>query len=161
MLFRSLEDFEGTILTVSHDRYFINKVATKVIELSPEGATEYIGNYDDYLEKKRLMEAGEDEAALSGITRTQQDKEKRRQRLAKESARALEQRLKKAEEDIASAEQAISALEDQMTLPEIYSNPSESARVAREHREAQQRLDELYELWEELSEAVAETEQGH
>ena len=154
----ALEDFEGTILTVSHDRYFINKVATKVIELSPEGATEYIGNYDDYLEKKRLMEAGEDEAISGGLTRTQQDKEKRRQRLARESAKALEQRLKKTEEDIAATEQAVSALEDQMTLPEIYSNPAESARVAREHREAQARLDELYELWEELTEAVANGE---
>ena len=48
-----------------------------------------------------------------------------------------------------------------MGQPEVYSNPAESARVAREHRDAQQRLDDLYELWEELSEAVAETEQGH
>ena len=152
----ALDEFEGTILTVSHDRYFINKVATKVIEMSPEGAAEYLGNYDDYLEKKRILEAGEAEAAPGGMTRTQQDKEKRRQRLARESAKALEQRLKKAEADIAATEQLIFGLEDQMTLPEVYSNPLESARVAREHREAQAQLDALYELWEELSEAVAE-----
>ena len=148
----ALDDFEGTILTVSHDRYFINKVATKVIEMSPEGAVEYLGNYDDYLEKKRIQEAGEDELALAGMTRTQQDREKRRARLAKESAKALQQRLKKAEEDIAATEQRISDLEGQMGLPEIYSNPAESARVAREHREARDQLDGLYELWEELSE---------
>ena len=152
----ALEDFDGTILTVSHDRYFINKVATKVIELSPDGATEYLGNYDDYLEKKRILEAGEAEAALGGMTRTQQDKEKRRQRLAKESARALRQRLKETEADIAQTEQLISDLEAQMGTPEVYANPAESARVSREHKDAQQRLDALYELWEELSEAVAE-----
>ena len=152
----ALEDFEGTILTVSHDRYFINKVATKVIELSPEGAVEYLGNYDDYLEKKRILEAGEEEAALAGQTRTQQDKEKRRARLAKESAKALAQKLRQAEADIAATEQAISDLETQMGLPEIYANPAESTRVAREHRDAQQRLDALYELWEELSDAAAE-----
>ena len=152
----ALEDFEGTLLTVSHDRYFINKVATKVIEMSPEGAVEYLGNYDDYLEKKRILEAGEEEAALSGMTKTQQDKEKRRARLAKESAKALQQRLKQTEADIAATEQAISDLEAQMGLPEVYANPEESTRVAREHREAQERLDGLYELWEELSEAVAE-----
>ena len=152
----ALEDFEGTILTVSHDRYFINKVATKVIEMRPDGAMEYLGNYDDYLEKKRILEAGEAEAALGGMTRTQIDKEKRRARLAKESEKALKQRLKQAESDIAATEQAISDLEGQMGLPEIYANPSESARVAREHREAQEKLDALYELWEELSEAVAE-----
>jgi len=152
----ALDDFEGTILTVSHDRYFINKVATKVIEMSPEGAVEYLGNYDDYLEKKRLEEAGEEALLSGGATKTQQDREKRRQRLLKESAKALQQRLKRAEEDIAATEQLISDLEGQMGTPEIYANPSESARVAREHREAQTRLDELYELWEELSEAAAE-----
>lgn len=152
----ALEDFEGTLLTVSHDRYFINRVATKVIEMSPEGAAEYLGNYDDYLEKKRLQEAGEEEIAAGGLTRTQQDREKRKARLAKESARALEQKLKKAEADIAATEQAIAELEGQMGLPEIYSNPTESTRVAREHREAQERLEALYELWGELSEAVAE-----
>ncbi len=152
----ALDDFEGTILTVSHDRYFINKVATKVIEMSPEGAVEYLGNYDDYLEKKRILEAGEEEALLGGVTRTQQDKEKRRARLAKESARALAARLKQAEADIAATEQRISDLEAQMGKPEVYANPAESARVAREHREAQQQLDGLYELWEELSEATSE-----
>ena len=152
----ALDDFEGTILTVSHDRYFINKVATKVIEMSPEGAVEYLGNYDDYLEKKRILEAGEEEALLGGVTRTQQDKEKRRARLAKESEKALRQRLKQAEADIAATEQRISDLEAQMGTPEVYANPAESARVAREHKKAQQQLDGLYELWEELSEATSE-----
>ncbi len=153
----ALEDFEGTILTVSHDRYFINRIATKVIEMTPEGTTEYLGNYDDYLEKKRIQEAGEDEAALpAGMTRTQLDKEKRRQRLARESAKALQAKLKKAEEDIAAAEQRIADLEGRMGLPEVYANPEESARVAREHREAREQLDALYEMWEELSEAVSE-----
>ena len=125
--------------------------------MSPEGTTEYLGNYDDYLEKKRIQEAGEEEAALTGgMTRTQLDKEKRRQRLAKESAKALQAKLKKAEEDIAATEQRISDLEGQMGQPEIYANPAESARVAREHREAREQLDALYELWEELSEAVSE-----
>ena len=151
----ALDDFEGTILTVSHDRYFINKVATRVIEMTPDGATEYLGNYDDYLEKKRLMEAGEAEAAQAGATRTQLDKEKRRQRLAKESAKALQQKLARCEADIAAAEQHIEELEASMGLPEIYSNPAESARVAREHRDAQAKLEELYEDWAELSEAVS------
>ena len=151
----ALEDFEGTLLTVSHDRYFINRVATKVIEMSPEGAVEYLGNYDDYLEKKRVQAAGETEwSAAGGATRTQIDKEKRRQRVAKESAKALQAKLKKAEGDIAATEERIADLEAQMGLPEIYANPAESARVAREHKDAQDQLDALYELWEELSDAV-------
>ena len=151
----ALDDFDGTILTVSHDRYFINKVATRVVEMTPEGAREYLGNYDDYLEKKRLEEAGEAEAAAFGMTRTQQDKEKRLKRLQKESAKALRQKLQKAEADIAATEQLIADLEAAMGTPEVYANPDESARVAREHRAAQEKLDTLYEEWEELSEAVA------
>ncbi len=150
----ALDDFDGTLLTVSHDRYFINKVATRVIEMSPEGAREYLGNYDNYLEKKRLEAAGLEEAGGSGVTRTQLDKEKRVKRLQKESARALRQKLQQAEADIASTEAMIARLEADMGLPEIYSNPAESARVAHEHRDAQARLDALYEEWEALSEAV-------
>ena len=153
----ALDDFEGTLLTVSHDRYFINKVATKVIEMTPEGATEYLGNYDDYLEKKRLREAAEGETDPVGLTRTQLDKEKRRQRLAKESMKALQTRLKKTEEEILAAEQRIADLEAQMGLEAVYADPAESTRVAREHRAAQEALDGLYELWAELSEAVAES----
>ena len=151
----ALDDFEGTILTVSHDRYFINKVATRVLEMTPEGVKEYLGNYDDYLEKKRLEASGEAELLEGGKTRTQLDKEKRQQRLMKESAKQLAQRLAKAEADIAATEARIAALEEQMGLPEIYANPQESARVAREHKAEQEALDGLYELWEALSEATA------
>ena len=151
----ALDDFDGTLLTVSHDRYFINKVANRVIEMTPGGTREYLGNYDDYLEKKRLEEAGADEIAQGGMTRTQMDKEKRVKRLQKESAKALRQRHAKVEADIAATEDLIADLEGQMTRPEIYANPAESARVAREHREALERLEQLYEDWEELSEAVS------
>jgi len=151
----ALDDFDGTILTVSHDRYFINKVANRVVEMTPEGAREYLGNYDNYLEKKRLEEAGEAEPQQGGATRTQLDREKRLKRLQKESARALKQQLAQAEADIAATEDLIARLEEQMGLPEIYANPAESARVAREHRMAQEKLDGLYEDWEALSEAVS------
>jgi len=90
------------------------------------------------------------------MTRTQMEKEKRKQRLLKESAKALKQKLAKAESDIADTEDRIAQLEESMGDPEIYSKPEEAARVAREHREAQALLDELYEIWEELTEAVAE-----
>ena len=154
----ALEDFDGTILTVSHDRYFINRVANRVVEMTPEGAKEYIGNYDDYLEKKRLEEAGIEEEAYGGKTKTQIDKEKRKARLAKESEKALRLKLKNAEEDVARTEEEIARLEAQMGDPETYRDSNLAQQVAKDHRAAQQRLDELYEIWEELSEAVAELE---
>lgn len=151
----ALDDFEGTILTVSHDRYFINKVATRIVEMQADGVHEYIGNYDDYLERKRQEAAGDLENISEGKTRTQIDKEKRKQRLLQESAKALKQKLAKAESDIAVCEEHIAALETQMGNPETYKNPAVAAQVAQEHKSAQQQLEALYETWETLSEAVA------
>ena len=152
----ALEDFDGTLLTVSHDRYFINRVANRIIEMTADGTKEYIGNYDDYLLKKKLEEAGAEEEVFGGKTRTQIEKEKRKARLLKESAKALKQRLKKAEEDIQLTEEKIAELEAIMGDPDTYKDPARAQDVAREHREAQQALEALYESWEELSEAAAE-----
>ena len=154
----ALEDFDGTILTVSHDRYFINRVANRVIEMRPDGVSEYLGNYDDYIEKKRLEALGQLEDATGGKTKTQLDKEKRRERLKKESAKQLRQSLKQAEQSIADTETKIAELEARMADPETYRDPNAAQSLARDHREAQAALDRLYEDWEELSEAVAELE---
>ena len=152
----ALQDFGGTILTVSHDRYFINRVANRVLEMTADGVREYQGNYDDYLEKKRLEAAGALDAAQSGMTRTQLDKERRRERLRQESKKALVQRLKRCEEEITAVEGNIASLEEQMADPESYRDPDAARRLTEAHREEQKRLEQLYEDWEELSEAVSE-----
>ena len=152
----ALEDFDGTIFTVSHDRYFINRVANRVIEMQADGVREYIGNYDDYLEKKRREAAGEEVDANAGKTRTQIEKEKRKQRLLQESAKALKNRLAKVEDDIAATEDLIAELEARMADADTYKDPDAAQNVAREHREAQERLESLYEEWEIVAEAAAE-----
>ena len=152
----ALMDFDGTILTVSHDRYFINRVANRILELTPDGINEYLGNYDDYLDKKRLEAEGLFAEAAPGMTRTQQEKEKRKKRLRQESRKQLESRLKAVEEAIGDTEQLISDLENSMGDPEVYRDGEKAAAIAREHQAAKDRLDALYEEWEELSEAVAE-----
>ncbi len=153
----ALEDFEGTILAVSHDRYFINRVANRILEMRPDGVREYLGNYDDYLEKKRREQAGEEDADVPGMTRTQQDKIRRKERLRRESKKTLEQRLGRAEEEISRVEGEIRSLEERMGDPALYQNPEEARRVADEHRQRQDDLDRLYEEWEELSRAVEES----
>ena len=150
----ALNDYEGTLLTVSHDRYFINRVANRVLEMTPQGAKDYLGNYDDYLEKKRQEEMGLLEEAAPGMTRTQMDKEKRKQRLKNENKKQLLQRLKDTEVAIPAAEEAIARLEAQMGDPEIYKDGQKAAQVAREHEQMQQKLDALYEEWEELTNAA-------
>lgn len=152
----ALDDFDGTLLTVSHDRYFINRVANRVVEMRPDGVTEYLGNYDDYVEKKRLEADGALAEAEGGKTRTQLDKEKRRERLKQESAKTLKLKLKQAEQAIADAEERIAQLEARMADPETYKSPNAAQKLAQEHRDAQEALDALYSDWEELSEAVSE-----
>ena len=152
----ALEDFDGTILTVSHDRYFINRVADRIIEMRPDGVKEYLGNYDDYLEKKRREEAGLEDAAASGMTKTQLDKQRRRERLLREGKKALKKQLEAAEARIADAEKEIQELETRMADPELYQRPDEARETARRHAELQAGMDALYEEWEALSEAVSE-----
>ncbi|MGI6240134.1 MAG: ABC-F family ATP-binding cassette domain-containing protein, partial [Christensenellales bacterium] len=100
----ALEDFEGTILAVSHDRYFINRVCTRVIEMTPDGAREYLGNYDDYIEKKRIDEENARADDMQGATRTQLAREKRRKRLLAEGERRVQEQLRALEQAIADAE---------------------------------------------------------
>ena len=147
----ALEDFEGTILTVSHDRYFINRVANRVFELTDDGIREYIGNYDDYLEHKRREESGEEETE-SGLTRTQMEKLRRKKKEAEKSEAAKKQYLKDLEEEIARLEEEIPSLEAKMGLPEVYTDPESSASVAREIKSAQAQLEALYEEWGEIAE---------
>ena len=151
----ALEDFTGSILTVSHDRYFINRVANKVIEMSADGVIEFAGNYDDYLDKKRKLEAGEEEAGPTK-TKTEIEKEKRRQRLMRESKKALKQRVAGLEADIASTEELIEALEARMGDPATYQDEKKAAQVAHDHKAAQEKLEALYEEWSEAASVLEE-----
>ena len=148
----ALDDFTGTLLTVSHDRYFINRVATRVVEMTADGVREYLGNYDDYLEKKRREAAGEEDVAAPTLTRTEQEKNKRRERQARESQKARENRVAALEAQIARTEEQIASLEAQMAVHATYQSPDKAAEVARAHCDAQAALDALYEEWSEAAE---------
>ena len=148
----ALDDFTGTLLTVSHDRYFINRVATRVVEMTADGVREYLGNYDDYLEKKRREAAGEEDVAAPTLTRTEQEKNKRRERQARESQKARENRVAALEAQIARTEEQIASLEAQMADPATYQSPDKAAEVVRAHCDAQAALDALYEEWSEAAE---------
>ncbi len=148
----ALDDFTGTLLTVSHDRYFINRVANRVVEMTADGVREYLGNYDDYLEKKRRELAGEDDVAAPALTRTELEKNRRRERQARESQKARENRVAALEAQIARTEEQIASLEAQMADPATYQSPDKAAEVARAHRDAQAALDALYEEWSEAAE---------
>ena len=145
----ALRDFPGTILAISHDRYFINRFAEKIWCLDSEGIREYLGNYDSYFEKiSRDQEPDGGEAW--GMTKTAIDKEKKKSR--EEQRRSLERKeqIRAAEKDIAEQEREIAGLEARMADPETYQNAETAAALSRQYKEAQERLEALYERWESL-----------
>ena len=155
VLEHALDDFDGTLLAVSHDRYFINRVANRVIEMSAEGVSEYLGNYDDYLEKKRAALLPE-EAVSDGLTQTQRDKLKRKERLARESRRQLEDRVRAAEAEIARTEAEVAHLEAEMAAPGAWQDPEAGRALTESHARAKETLDALYDEWAELAELLEE-----
>ena len=149
----ALSGFSGTIITVSHDRYFINRVADRVIEMRADGVTEYMGNYDDYLEKKNRPVEQE---AIAGKTKAELEKEKRREKLNKQALRQLKVRAQEAEKAISVKEEVIAHLEELMADPDLYSDNKKAAEVQKAYQQAQDDLARLYEEWEEAEAALQE-----
>lgn len=144
----ALADFPGTILAISHDRYFINRFADKVCVLETDGVKEYLGNYDDYYEK--INREQEPDGDAPQMTRTAQEKEKRRSR--EEQARIKERKiaLRKAEDDVARAEEEASVLEEALADPATYQDAERAAQLAKEYQAKKDEIDRLYQVWEEL-----------
>ncbi|MDO4546548.1 MAG: ABC-F family ATP-binding cassette domain-containing protein [Clostridia bacterium] len=155
VLEHALEDFDGTILAVSHDRYFINRVCDHVLEMSADGAKMYDGNYDEYLRRKARVDV-DDGFESSGMTKTEIDKQKRRERQLLRERETLKQRVRQLEGQITGAEKQISLLEQRMSLPETYQDGAVAQDLARQYDRAKRELDELYDEWALASEQAQE-----
>ena len=173
----AINSYTGTVLYVSHDRYFINKTASRILDLKNETILNYIGNYDYYLEKKEVQEL----AAFGTATQDRADnsvakgnvivsdgtgenngteqisgggkqklswEEMKKQQAAK---RKLENELKRTEDEIAKREAKIEALNDELSKPEVASNSYELNKIHEEQMQEEAALEELYAKWEELS----------
>lgn len=149
----AIKNYTGTVFTISHDRYFLNKIADKIVVLSEDGITEYLGNYDYYLEKKKQlleMDKGEEETVTK--TKTQLKEEKKKEREERERKRRSRNKIKKLEEDIEQTEKKISGLDIMLCQEEIYSNPEKSKEVNQEKAELESKLERLYTEWEKVME---------
>ena len=153
----ALEDailsYDGTLIVISHDRYFLNKVINRIVELQEEGTTEYLGNYSYYVEKKLnplRFEAYEELA--NGKTKTQLKEEKRKKREVEKEEKAKKLQIKKLEDEISKNEELLLSLQEDLCKEEIYSNPSESERVNKEIRILEEKIEDLYMKWEEVNE---------
>ncbi len=157
----ALENFEGTILAVSHDRYFINRFATRVAVLTEDGIKEYLGNFDDYMAKLQWEQAQQNQdPRFADMTRTEAGKEKRKLRLAKEQLKALKEAVKQAEKTVTDTETAIEKQEALMATPEVYTDPEKAAAAAKEYQRLKDALAQAYTDWEDAEEALAEATEG-
>ena len=157
ILEEALVSYTGTVLYVSHDRYFINQTATRIMELTNQAVVNYIGDYDYYLEKKEELtsayapnintpEAPQEEKAVSENKLSWQQMKEEQSRKRKREAE-----LKKVEARIEELETRDKEIDDTMVLPDICTNVAECTKLSREKAAIAEELEELYEKWEELA----------
>ena len=163
----ALLDFPGTCIIVSHDRYFLNRIPTRIIELTKTGIDNYLGTYDYYVEKKQqLIQSGKkymddladsassgdkNASAMDGISDELSSAEKRKLQKEREAEeRRLERRKQKLEKDIEQLEEEIKDLEEQVGKPEIMTDHEKLADNTTTHRQKREKLHEEYEEWLEL-----------
>ena len=147
----AMNAYTGTILYVSHDRYFINKTATRILEISDHGLTSYPGNYQDYIAQKEKEKASLTSSTASSVsvdTESKLDWKQQKEEQAKQ--RKKENRLKKVEEQITELETKQEELSEAMSLPENASDPAKLMELSNEQASIDSSLEELYEEWETL-----------
>ena len=157
ILEEALNSYTGTVLYVSHDRYFINQTATRILDLTNQSVVNYIGDYDYYLEKKEELTEkyapsaaetsveSKEEAPSEGKLTWQQQKEEQARK------RKQENELKKVEKRIEELETRDKEIDDTLVLPDVCTNVGRCAELSREKDKIQQELEELYEKWETLA----------
>jgi ATP-binding cassette, subfamily F, member 3 len=146
----ALLSYDGTLLVISHDRYFLNKVIDKIYELKEDGIKEYLGNYSYYVEKKKNPQRFEEEQANAGKTKTQIQEEKKKKKELDRQGKEKLLRVKAVETSISNSEKKLLDLQNQLCLEEIYSNPQKSEDVNKEIAATEGILEKLYSEWEEL-----------
>ena len=161
ILEQALNQYEGTVLYVSHDRYFINQTAHRILDLEDAKLVSYLGNYDYYLEKHGDIYSSSLSNRSAATTTPSATKETtegklnwQEQKELQAKRRKLESSLKKAETEIEQLESKIEDLDAQMSQPEIATNVGKLAELSRERESYADKLSSLYEQWEADSEAL-------
>lgn len=152
----ALNCYEGTVLFVSHDRYFINRTATRILNLTGESIINYIGNYDYYLEKKEtnerayLTQTSEKQETLQrNVSEGKADWKSQKDAQAKQ--RKLQNQILKIETEIEQLEERLAQIEEEFAKPEVATNSAKLGELHSQQVEIQEKLDSLYVNWEKLS----------
>ncbi len=150
VLENALVDYPGTLLFVSHDRYFINRIADKVIEMGPDGTSEYLGDYDYYIQKKQeLAELAELEhkATLQANQQTVEKSSYQEDKELKKQNRKRQRRIEELESSIEMLEETIAGYNEQLCDPEIYQDHEKTLEIQEQLTTAESALEELMEEW--------------
>lgn len=157
MLEQALQDFEGTLIFVSHDRYFINQLANKVFDMQPDGGTVYAGNYQYYLDKteEKAAIAAKNEAQQAAQVATEDNTNSyENQKAQRREQRQLKRQIENCEAEIERFEEQIETIDHQLTQPEVFNDPEKAAQLAEEKETIEQQLEHVMETWEELQEKM-------
>lgn len=150
VLEEALSGYTGTIFTISHDRYFLNTVVDKVLVLDENGITEYLGNYDYYIEKKKQIQEMNTIEVIEEKTKTQLKEEKRKEREQREAEKKNRVKRQNIEKEIEETEAKIEEMDVLLCQEEVYSNPEKSKDVSQQKASLEEKLSALYEEWESL-----------
>ena len=145
----ALKNYTGTCLYISHDRFFINATATKVIELKKDKVNIYLGNYDYYLEKNKKEDIYIEQNKKDDISNTKLDW--KAQKEAQAELRKKQNTLKKIEDEIEKIENKIKEADEKLSLEEVYTNPYKAKETFEEKSKLEEELALLYEKWEEFA----------
>ena len=164
ILENAINQFEGTVLYVSHDRYFINTTAHRILDLTNHTILNYIGNYDYYLEKKDAIEQANltsetvqtdsKKASLESISKETNKLSWQQQKEEQARLRKIENELRKVEQEIEALEADNEALDEALAEPANATNSAKLQELSTKHSENDARLEQLMERWEELSEST-------
>lgn len=142
-------DFEGTCLIISHDRYFLNKIASKILDMKKDGMDLYLGNYDYYQEKLREINMTEEEKAT--VTKTQIKKERKKEKLKRDEIRAIKSKIRNIEKDMEEIDEKIKDLTKESLAEGFYDDQKRVAELFREMKDLEDMRDDLDETWLNLN----------
>ncbi len=159
MLEQALQHFEGTILFVSHDRYFINQLANKVFDLTIDGGKMYLGDYQYYIEKVEEAEAlkahqEEQSVNVQAHEKSMEQSSYHNQKEQRREQRKLERQISECENEIETLETTILQIDEQLTQPEVYNNPQKANELAIQKQDSEQKLEHAMSKWEELQQKL-------
>ena len=151
----ALKEYEGTLLTISHDRYFLNTVVDRILVLKPDGVEEYLGNYEYYQNKKKQESEKSHLADMEdqvSKTKTQIREERRREKELKKNENKAKKLIKDLEVEIELTEKQIGGLDHMLCQEEVYTSPERMKEVNQGKSDLEKRLSKLYDKWEQIIE---------